>query len=126
VRRNYEYRIATMQAQITSLQRDLGDAMERESKWKDGEAKLATKVMQMEEEIVSMRQVIHSSSAQTMSLTCMIISILTRKVWLCVLSRRNLTNGGKFASKKKSPPPPMLLRLYVVDVTVMNSYLYVY
>jgi hypothetical protein len=68
MRKDYEYRIATMQTQITSLQRDLGDAAERERKWKDGEAK----VRQMEEELVSLRRVIHSSSAQPTFLTCML------------------------------------------------------
>lgn len=52
MRRDYEFRIATMQSQITSLQRDLGDAGERERKWKEGEAK----VRQMEEELTSLRR----------------------------------------------------------------------
>jgi hypothetical protein len=53
MRRDYEFRIATMQTQITSLQRDLGDAGERERKWNEGEAK----VRQMEEELMSLRRV---------------------------------------------------------------------
>lgn len=67
MRKDYEYRIATMQTQITSLQRDLGDAAERERKWKDGEAK----VRQLEEELMSVRRVIHFSFVQSMFLTCM-------------------------------------------------------
>lgn len=53
MRRDYEFRIATMQTQITNLQRDLGDAGERERKWNEGEAK----VRQMEEELMSLRRV---------------------------------------------------------------------
>ncbi|KAJ6603144.1 hypothetical protein B0H10DRAFT_2167264 [Mycena sp. CBHHK59/15] len=51
VRREYEYKIATMQTQITTLQRDLGDAGERERQRQDGEAR----VRQMEEELVVLR-----------------------------------------------------------------------
>jgi len=53
MRRDYEYKIATMQTQITNLQRDLGDAGERDRKWQDGEAR----VRQMEEELVGLRRV---------------------------------------------------------------------
>jgi len=53
LRRDYEFRIATMQTQITSLQRDLGDAGDRERKLKEGEAR----VRQMEEELMILRRV---------------------------------------------------------------------
>lgn len=53
VKRDYEYKIATMQTQITNLQRDLGDAGEKERRWKEGE----TRVRQMEEELISLRRV---------------------------------------------------------------------
>ncbi|GLB37366.1 putative spa2 homology domain (SHD) of GIT [Lyophyllum shimeji] len=52
MKRDYEYKIATMQTQIANLQRDLGDAEERERRWKEGEAR----VKQMEEELASLRR----------------------------------------------------------------------
>ena len=53
LRRDYEYKIATMQTQITTLQRDLGDNTELERKSKEAE----NRVRQLEEELASMRQV---------------------------------------------------------------------
>lgn len=53
IRRDYEFKIATMQTQITNLQRDLGDAAENERKLKDGEAR----VRQMEDELSTFRRV---------------------------------------------------------------------
>jgi protein SPA2 len=53
LRREYEYKIATMQTQITNLQRDLGDNAEHEKKRKESE----NKVRQLEEELGSIRQV---------------------------------------------------------------------
>ncbi|KAH9485141.1 hypothetical protein JR316_0002048 [Psilocybe cubensis] len=52
MRREYEYKIATMQNQITTLQRDLGDSNEAERKRKESEAR----VSQLEEELVGFRQ----------------------------------------------------------------------
>ena len=53
LRRDYEYKIATMQTQIANLQRDLGDNAELEKKRKESE----NKVKQLEEELASIRQV---------------------------------------------------------------------
>jgi hypothetical protein len=53
IRSEYEYKIAKMQTQITSLQRDLGDADARERKWLDGEER----VRQMEKELLDLRRV---------------------------------------------------------------------
>jgi hypothetical protein len=53
LRLDYEYKIATMQTQITILQRDLGDNAEHEKKKKESESR----VRQMEEDLASMRQV---------------------------------------------------------------------
>lgn len=53
LRREYEYKIATMQSQITTLQRDLGDNAEHEKKRRESESR----VRQLEEELGSMRQV---------------------------------------------------------------------
>ena len=53
LRRDYEYKIATMQTQITILQRDLGDNAEHERKRKESESR----VKQLEEDLVNMRQV---------------------------------------------------------------------
>ncbi|KAJ3994146.1 hypothetical protein F5050DRAFT_573423 [Lentinula boryana] len=49
IRREYEYRIATMQTQISNLQRDLGDSQQTQSKLSVSE----TRVRQMEEELAS-------------------------------------------------------------------------
>lgn len=53
LRRDYEYKIATMQTQITNLQRDLGDNAELEKKRKESESR----VKQLEEELASIHQV---------------------------------------------------------------------
>lgn len=52
LRRDYEYKIATMQSKIAGLERDLGNADERENKWAEGEER----VRQMEEELVGLRK----------------------------------------------------------------------
>ncbi|KAG7449778.1 uncharacterized protein BT62DRAFT_885871 [Guyanagaster necrorhizus] len=52
MRRDYEYKIATMQTQITNMQRELGDSEQRERKWQEGEAR----VRQMEEELQVLRR----------------------------------------------------------------------
>ncbi|KAL0577750.1 component of the polarisome [Marasmius crinis-equi] len=52
MRRDYELRIATMQTQITNLQRDLEDSQQDELKLKDSEAR----VQQMEEELNTFRR----------------------------------------------------------------------
>jgi protein SPA2 len=53
MRSEYEYKIAKMQTQISTLQRDLGDADARERKWLDGEER----VRKMEEELIGFRRV---------------------------------------------------------------------
>ena len=53
LRRDYEYKIATMQTQITNLQRDLGDNTEHEKKRKESESR----VKHLEEELASIHQV---------------------------------------------------------------------
>ncbi|KAJ7497027.1 hypothetical protein FB451DRAFT_1359481 [Mycena latifolia] len=52
IRRDYEYRIATMQTQLSTLQREREDADERERQWMDSEAR----VRQMEEELGVVRR----------------------------------------------------------------------
>jgi protein SPA2 len=64
MKRDYEFRIATMQTQITTLQRDLGDTGERERKWKEGEAK----VRHLEEELIIVRRASISFTAHCMCL----------------------------------------------------------
>lgn len=53
IRREYEYKIATMQSQITTLQRDLADSNEAVAKWKDAEARAE----QAEDELNAVRRV---------------------------------------------------------------------
>lgn len=53
VRKEYEFKIATMQSRITSLERDLEDVQDREQKWLDGE----TRVRTMEQELGDLRRV---------------------------------------------------------------------
>ena len=53
MRREYEFKIATMQTRITSLERDLEDVQEREMKWLDGEKR----VRAMEQELNELRRV---------------------------------------------------------------------
>ena len=53
IRREYEYKIATMQTRITGLERDLQDAQDREQKWMEGEQR----VRAMEQELDELRRV---------------------------------------------------------------------
>ncbi|KAG6920029.1 hypothetical protein DXG01_010097 [Tephrocybe rancida] len=52
MKRDYEYKIATMQTQITNLQRDMGDVEERERRMNQGEMR----VKQMEEELATFKR----------------------------------------------------------------------
>ncbi|KAF9070817.1 hypothetical protein BDP27DRAFT_1323049 [Rhodocollybia butyracea] len=52
MKRDYEFRIATMQTQISNLQRDLGDSRRNETKLEDSEAR----VQQLEEELATVRR----------------------------------------------------------------------
>lgn len=53
MRREYEFKIATMQTQITTMQRDLDDAAEHEKRRRESEAR----VRQLDEELAGLRQV---------------------------------------------------------------------
>ena len=53
MRRDYEFRIATMQSKIQGLEREVGGQRERERKWEDGEER----VRSMEEELNGLRRV---------------------------------------------------------------------
>jgi hypothetical protein len=53
LRRDYEYKIATMQTQITNLQRELGDAGDNITRLRAGDSV----VQQLEDELSSFRQV---------------------------------------------------------------------
>ena len=53
IRREYEFRIATMQTRITGLERDLEDAQLREQKWAESEERVRT----MEDELEELRRV---------------------------------------------------------------------
>ncbi|KAF8995499.1 hypothetical protein BDQ17DRAFT_1545214 [Cyathus striatus] len=64
LRRDYEYKIATIQTQVTTLQRELGDKKETEKKWKESEAR----VRQLEEELVGIRRRAEEQSTQMLSL----------------------------------------------------------
>ncbi|KAH9889560.1 hypothetical protein C8Q73DRAFT_766336 [Cubamyces lactineus] len=64
MRREYEFKIATMQTRITSLERDLEDVQEREMKWLDGEKR----VRAMEQELNELRQRLEEKSNGVLSL----------------------------------------------------------
>jgi hypothetical protein len=53
MRRDYEFKVATMQTQITNQQRDLAEAAENEKKRKESEYR----VRQLDEELLGLRQV---------------------------------------------------------------------
>ena len=53
MRRDYEFKIATMQSRIAGLERDLEDAQERGRKWAESEERARA----MEDEIVQLRRV---------------------------------------------------------------------
>lgn len=53
IRRDYEFKVATMQSRITNLERDLEDAQAREQKWGESEER----VRMMEEELEQLRMV---------------------------------------------------------------------
>ncbi|KAI0665719.1 hypothetical protein C8Q78DRAFT_1063711 [Trametes maxima] len=64
MRREYEYKIATMQTRITSLERDLEDVQEREMKWLDGE----NRIRAMEQELDEMRRRAEEKSSVMLAL----------------------------------------------------------
>ncbi|KAI0363111.1 hypothetical protein BV20DRAFT_204698 [Pilatotrama ljubarskyi] len=64
MRRDYEYKIATMQTRITGLERDLEDVQERELKWLDGEQR----VRAMEQELDELRRRLEEKSNAMLSL----------------------------------------------------------
>ncbi|OBZ69633.1 hypothetical protein A0H81_10591 [Grifola frondosa] len=64
LRRDYEFKIATMQTRITGLERDLEDVQERERKWADGEER----VQAMENELVELRRRVEEKSTAMLSL----------------------------------------------------------
>ena len=53
MRRDYEYKIAKMQSQITSLERELEGVQDREQKWLDGENRVSV----MEQELSELQRV---------------------------------------------------------------------
>ncbi|CCM03578.1 uncharacterized protein FIBRA_05714 [Fibroporia radiculosa] len=64
IRREYEYRIATMQSRITTLERDLEDVNQREQKWTEGEER----VRAVEEEMRELRQRLEEKSTAMFTL----------------------------------------------------------
>ncbi|OJT10034.1 hypothetical protein TRAPUB_13486 [Trametes pubescens] len=64
IRRDYEFKIATMQARITGLERDLEDVQDREQKWVDGEQR----VRAMEQELNELRRRAEEKSNAMLSL----------------------------------------------------------
>lgn len=59
IRRDYEFKIATMQSKITELQRQVDDSANTASKYKEAESR----AQQLEEDLDAARRVRHSSSS---------------------------------------------------------------
>ena len=72
IRRDYELKIATMQTQITNLQRDLEDSQQEESKLHDNESK----AQQLEEELMTFRKVNHRIDLPMFSLSVLIYGLI--------------------------------------------------
>ena len=85
MRRDYEYKIATMQAQITNLQRDLGDAEQKDRKFQDAEFK----VKQMEEELQGLRRVSRGAAFLNKYDFTDDSSVLKSRLLLCVPCKKN-------------------------------------
>lgn len=85
MRRDYEFKIATMQTQISTLQRDLGDTEERERKWNEGEVR----VRQMEEELLDLRRVSACLFSDVVEYSMFFISEPKNRVLRCWHCRRN-------------------------------------
>ncbi|KAI0759954.1 hypothetical protein BD413DRAFT_594323 [Trametes elegans] len=64
MRRDYEFKIATMQTRITGLERDLEDVQERELKWLDGEKR----VRAMEDELDELRRRVEEKGGAMLAL----------------------------------------------------------
>ncbi|KAI0090600.1 hypothetical protein BDY19DRAFT_936134 [Irpex rosettiformis] len=64
IRREYEFKIATMQTRITGLERDLEDAQLREQKWAESEERVRI----METELEELRQLAEERTAATLQL----------------------------------------------------------
>lgn len=64
MRRDYEYKIATLQSRVATLEREVEDSREREQKWAEGEAR----VRAVEEELRDLRQRMEEKTAAMFSL----------------------------------------------------------
>ncbi|EJF55728.1 hypothetical protein DICSQDRAFT_130488 [Dichomitus squalens LYAD-421 SS1] len=64
MRREYEFKIATMQKRIAGLERDLEDVQDREQKWADGE----DRVRAMEQELNELRRRVEEKGSSMLSL----------------------------------------------------------
>ncbi|OSX61913.1 hypothetical protein POSPLADRAFT_1181965 [Postia placenta MAD-698-R-SB12] len=64
MRRDYEYKIATLQSRVATLEREVEDGREREQKWAEGEAR----VRAVEEELRDLRQRMEEKTAAMFSL----------------------------------------------------------
>lgn len=94
MRRDYEFKIATMQTQITNMQRDIGDAADKK---KESEVR----VRQLEEELAGFLQVrIASWRCDQMLRTDDLYSGLKNRVQPCAQCKRRSRNLKKPAKEK--------------------------
>lgn len=94
IRREYEFKIATMQTRITALEHDLEDAQLREQKWAESEERFRT----MEDELEELRSVSRSACGAAIFNLTFPASWLNRRRLRCWLCRRSLTSCARTGS----------------------------
>lgn len=98
VRRDYEYKIATMQTRITNLERELEDAQLREQKWAESEER----VRAMESELEELRQVSRSPSTEYALGSERVCRWRRRRRARCSYCRRSSMSCGRITPGSKS------------------------
>ena len=119
LRRDYEYKIATMQNQIASLQREVADSSQAVAKWKEAEAR----VQQLEDELDNLQHVrLHLVIVITALFRTFLFSNEIKQTRRSRAFKRNWTNFKRFGSEIRterhvvSRMTKTSFRSYVIDV----------
>ena len=101
IRREYEFKIATMQTRVTGLERDLEDAQLREQKWAESEERVRT----MENELEELRQACFHQLFASHTFSCRTISSPRKGRRLLSSCKKSSKRSGKTATVRRNWPP---------------------
>ena len=100
IRREYEFKIATMQTRVTGLERDLEDAQLREQKWAESEERVRT----MENELEELRQACFDQLFASHTFSCRTISSPRKGRRLLSSCKKSWKRSGKTATVRRNWP----------------------